>query len=336
MTDQALASYSNLALYSTMAVLTLAMLAFAVDLAALGSRVQRSAAGRDRGGDRELVTAGSAPATTGDPEGARDANGPGSAGSGAPDGSADRRQWAGIGMSLSWLGAALLVACVALRGLSVHRAPLGNMYEFAIVAAAFVMVAFLGWSLRRDLRWLGLFVVGPVLLILGLALAVYTEASQLMPSLQSIWLVIHVTVATLSVALFSIAFSITLLYLVKHHREVRPPARSGFMEALPKAAALERTAYGLHVVAFPLWTFTLIAGSIWAEQAWGTYWGWDPKEVWTFVIWVVYAAYLHARATSGWTERKAAWLAVAGFVCIIINYTVVNMFIVGMHSYSGL
>ncbi|MBA2696795.1 MAG: cytochrome c biogenesis protein CcsA, partial [Actinobacteria bacterium] len=105
--------------------------------------------------------------------------------------------------------------------------------------------------------------------------------------------------------------------------------------ALPRAAALERLTYGVHVVAFPLWTFTLVAGAIWAEQAWGRYWGWDPKEVWTFVIFTVYAAYLHARATTGMTTRRATWIAVAGFGCVIVNYAVVNIFFVGFHSYSG-
>jgi cytochrome c-type biogenesis protein CcsB len=106
--------------------------------------------------------------------------------------------------------------------------------------------------------------------------------------------------------------------------------------ALPPAMSLDRTAYGIHAVAFPLWTFTLIAGAIWAEQAWGHYWNWDPKEVWTFVIWVVYAAYLHARATTGWSPRAANYLALAGYGAILVNYMVVNVFFVGQHSYSGM
>jgi cytochrome c-type biogenesis protein CcsB len=112
--------------------------------------------------------------------------------------------------------------------------------------------------------------------------------------------------------------------------------RTAVHTALPPARSLDRTAYGIHAVAFPLWTFTLIAGAIWAEQAWGHYWNWDPKEVWTFVIWVVYAAYLHARATTGWTPRAANYLALAGYACILVNYMVVNVFFVGQHSYSGM
>ena len=116
-----------------------------------------------------------------------------------------------------------------------------------------------------------------------------------------------------------------------------PRGRRSFLEpALPTPGALERHAYGLHIVAFPLWTFTLIAGAIWAAQAWGRYWNWDPKEVWTFVIWVVYAAYLHARATTGWQPPDGAWIALAGYGCIILNFAVVNVFFVGQHSYSGM
>ncbi|HET8601073.1 MAG TPA: c-type cytochrome biogenesis protein CcsB [Segeticoccus sp.] len=354
MTNETLALYSNYSIYSAIVVLTLAMLAFAVDLAGTTTRRKQATAPVE---EKVLVAAGAG--GPGEPTGPDTAErsavgatgGPGAGASGAA--APVKRQWAGMGMSLTWLALLLMMACVALRGLSVDRPPLGNMYEFANVGATFVLLAFCLYSLRSDARWLGLFVTAPALLTLGLSVAVfYTQASQLLPSLRSFWLVIHVTVATLSVALFTIAFSVTILYLVQAWLEklatgsgdvagaVRGNTLSGLKasvhELLPSSRQLDRTAYGLHIVAFPLWTFTLIAGAIWAEQAWGTYWGWDPKEVWTFVIWIVYAAYLHARATSGWNERKAAYIALAGFACILINYMVVNVYFVGMHSYSGM
>ncbi|MGB5935406.1 MAG: c-type cytochrome biogenesis protein CcsB, partial [Ornithinimicrobium sp.] len=261
----------------------------------------------------------------------------------APAGETPSRRWGVIGLQLTLVVTVLLVTATAMRGLSVQRAPLGNMYEFALAASCFALVIYSGWSLRRDLLWLGLFVVAPVLLILGFARgAWYTEASALLPSLNSIWLVIHVTVATLTVGLFVIGFAVAVLYLLQDRREQRanqagaPVQGRSWLAALPRGEVLERLTYGIHVVAFPLWTFTLIAGAIWAEQAWGRYWGWDPKEVWTFVIFVVYAAYLHARATTGWTTRKATWLAVAGFGCVVVNYAVVNVYFAGLHSYSGL
>ena len=301
MTNETLSQYANLGVYSAMVVFTIAMIAFAFDLA------------------------GAAPRELGEPPRARKA--------------------AGVAMMLTRLGGLLLVAAATMRGLSVSRPPLGNMFEFALVGSMFVVIAFVAISLRREVRWLGLFVVGPVLLTLGLAITVfYTDASELLPSLKSVWLVIHVTVATFSVALFTIAFSVAILHLVQTWLEGQkandPNAMSRIRvvvnAALPPAPSLDRTAYGLHVVAFPLWTFTLIAGAIWAEQAWGHYWNWDPKEVWTFVIWVVYAAYLHARATTGWSPRSANYLALAGYGCILVNYMVVNVFFVGQHSYSGM
>lgn len=323
MTDTTLAQLSNLAVYSAMAVLTIAMVAYAVYLARLAPT--RGAVTAD---ERELVTAGGGDA----PVAARTASDPPEDGE-----SRGARKAAGVAWSLTLLGTLLTVVAVVLRALEVHRWPLGNMYEFALVGCMLTLVAYAVWASRRDLRWLGLFVVGPVLLTLGLAITVwYTDASELMPSLRSVWLAIHVSVATLSVALFTIGFSLGIMYLVQARLEAAPERPRSFMDRLPDARALERLTYAVHVVAFPLWSFTLIAGAIWARQAWGAYWSWDPKEVWTFVIWVVYAAYLHARATTGLRRQSAAWIALAGFGCIIVNYAVVNVFFVGQHSYSGL
>jgi len=328
MTNETLSLYANLSVYSAMVVFTIAMIAFAIDLAGVAPRVE-----------------GVAPALQNEP--ALVGRGP-SVGAPATPVAADVpeqprvRKAAGVAMMLTRLGGLLLIAAAAMRGLSVHRPPLGNMFEFALVGCMFVVVVFVAISLRRDIRWLGLFVIGPVLLTLGLAITVfYTDASELLPSLKSVWLVIHVTVATFSVALFTIAFSVTILHLVQSWLESQDRAAMSRVKtivhtALPPSRSLDRTAYGIHVVAFPLWTFTLIAGAIWAEQAWGHYWNWDPKEVWTFVIWVVYAAYLHARATTGWSARSANYLALAGYGCILVNYMVVNVFFVGQHSYSGM
>jgi cytochrome c-type biogenesis protein CcsB len=341
--NETLAQYANLAVYSAMAVLTLAMIGYAAYLAWLvPARADAKDVARSTNADRELVAVGG-PGAAADQAGHADATAEPAAvaaevpdAAGASGGETRRaRKAAGMAHALAFLGTALLLAGAVLRGASVSRWPLGNMYEFAIMGSLFTMVVFLAWSTRRDLRWLGVFVVTPVLLTLGLGTTVwYTEAAQLMPSLRSYWLVIHVTVATISVALFAVGFALTGLYLARSRFDGTPHGR--FFDRLPAARALERMSYGIHVVAFPLWTFTVIAGAIWARQAWGSYWNWDPKEVWTFVIWVVYAAYLHARATAGWKRQAAAWIAIAGFACIIMNYAIVNMYFVGQHSYSGL
>jgi cytochrome c-type biogenesis protein CcsB len=335
-THENLATFANLSLYSAMAVLTLSMLGYAGYLAGLLPSREAGAESTDgtatvAAGDRELVTAGGGPV-------------PGGAVSGRAGGPVPHdaevplraRKAGGIAQTLALLGTVLLLASAALRGASVERWPLGNMFEFGVAAALFTMVVFVVSGLRRDLRWLGVFVVAPVLILLGLANTVwYTEAAELMPSLKSVWLIIHVTVATISVGLFAVGFVVALLYLAKDHFDSERGAPR-VLRALPEPRVLERLAYGLHIIAFPLWTFTVIAGAIWARQAWGSYWNWDPKEVWTFIIWVVYAAYLHARVTRGWGRQAATWVAVAGFACIIINYAVVNVYFVGQHSYSGL
>ena len=327
MTNQALAEYSNLSLYSAMAVFTLAMLGYATYLAGLVPHRDRRAA---QSREEALVAAGVA-------------SGPAASGPGAdavPDEVSDdvparARKAAGIAGTLTWLGGFLLVVSAVLRGLSVHRWPLGNMFEFAVVGAMFTVLAYCVWSTKRDLRWMGLFVIGPVLLTLGLAITVwYTEAAELLPSLKSYWLAIHVTVATLAVGLFAVGATAAGIYVAKD--ALQRAGKASVLDRFPPAKSIERLAYSLHIVAFPLWTFTLIAGAIWARQAWGSYWNWDPKEVWTFVIWVVYAAYLHARATSGWSRQSANYIALAGWACIIINYAVVNVFFVSQHSYSGL
>ena len=323
MTNESLAGYANLSLYSAMAVFTIAMVCHAVYLAALLPARDRLRAGV---ADRELVAAGAgvgadAPSAPGEPT--------------RPELSARAAKAAGIASTTTWLGGFLLLMSVVLRGVAVHRWPLGNMFEFAVMGSMFTVLAYSTWSTRRDLRWLGLFITGPVLLVLGMAVAVwYTEASELMPSLRSYWLVIHVTVATLATAVFTIGAALSVVYLLKDAFE--RSGRTSVLDRFPETPAIERTAYSLHIVAFPLWTFTLIAGAIWARQAWASYWNWDPKEVWTFVIWVVYAAYLHSRATSGISRQTATYIALAGYACIIVNFAVVNVFFVGQHSYSGL
>lgn len=312
--NENLATNANLLLYGAMTAYTVAFLAFTLDLAGGAARAQAAPA-------RELVAAGGVvigrPRTPASEVRAR-------------------RQAAGIGVSLTALGVLLHVASVVLRGVATQRPPWGNMYEYATAGAAVVPLVFLIALRWRDLRYLGTFVIGPVLLMLGLAVTVlYTRAGQLVPSLKSVWLAIHVSVAFIASALFTIAFSLTVLYLVQERRERLGASRRSFMAALPGPRELDVASYRLHAVAFPLWTFTLVAGAIWAENAWGRYWGWDPKEVWTFVIWVVYAGYLHARATRGWQGRKAAVLALVGYACILFNFLVVNIFFVGFHSYAG-
>jgi cytochrome c-type biogenesis protein CcsB len=217
------------------------------------------------------------------------------------------------------------------------------MYEFSLAAGFAVSLTYCLMSISRDLRWLGLFISIPVLLDLGLALTVlYTESAQLVPALNSYWLAIHVTAAVVCIGAFTMGAALSGLYLVAQAAEDRvatgkePGRSSAFAQRIPSADRLDLMSYRIHAFMFPIWTFAVIAGAIWAEAAWGRYWGWDPKETWAFITWVIYAAYLHARATAGWRGKKAAYVALAGYATILFNYFVVNIFVQGLHSYSGL
>jgi cytochrome c-type biogenesis protein CcsB len=234
---------------------------------------------------------------------------------------------ANIGMSLTWLSAGLLTIGLVFRGLWAGRVPWGNMYEYSISSALGILLVYLIWSTRRDLRWLGLFVTIPTLLTLGLAVTVlYTEAAQLVPALKSYWLVIHVLAAIICGGAFTVAASTAGLSLIADRR---------FVNQLPSRETLEKYTHRIIAFAFPLWTFAVVAGAIWAENAWGRYWGWDPKETWAFITWVVYAAYLHARSTAGWKHQKASVIAIVGWLSFLINYFGVNIFVNSLHSYAG-
>ena len=241
------------------------------------------------------------------------------------------------------IGALLHGAGVVLRGIAASRVPWANMYEFSITGSFVVMVIFLVALAIKDIRLLATFVSGFVLLILGSATAIfYVEVKSLMPALQSYWLVIHVTVAILATAFFNIAAALSIAYIFKTAKWIEKSklkAVATFNRVLalfPTVEKIERLSYRFNIIGFILWSFTLIAGAIWAERAWHRYWGWDTKEVWTFIIWTIYAGYLHANATRGWTGKRSAWLSIIGFVAILFNFTVVNLFFKGLHVYSGL
>lgn len=251
-----------------------------------------------------------------------------------------KRPMARIAVVLMWLAAVLHGGAVVARAVAAHRVPWGNMYEFLSTGAFLVALVYLLVLFFKDLRFMGSFISGLVTLMLcGATIGFPTPVGHLVPALQSPWIVIHVSIAVLASALFAISFAMNVLQLVQHARMNRLAAgqkdKLPFMRVVPGAGALENFAYRINTIAFVMWTFTVIAGAIWAEAAWGRYWGWDPKEVWSFVIWVVYAGYLHARATGGWTGPRSAWLSIIGFLCVVFNFTIVNIFFDGLHSYAG-
>ena len=246
----------------------------------------------------------------------------------------------GIGVSLTVLATAVLAGGMLFRGLAAGRVPWGNMYEFMVAGALVVAVVYLTLVARLGISWLGPVVTGVVVVVLGLSILVYVPAGPLVPALDSYWLLLHVSAAAIAGGGFVVGAGASALFLVKDRAERRVPGSGerGLLGRLPTTAAMDRLAYRVHAFAFPVWTFAaLIAGPIWAQNAWGRYWGWDPKEVWAFITWVVYAGYLHARATSGWKGRSAAIVALVGLATLWFNFVGINFFFGSgsQHSYAG-
>lgn len=241
-----------------------------------------------------------------------------------------------IAFALTVLGFLVHVVAVVLRGVAQGFVPWANMFEFSLTSSAIIVGVFVGIQFWQNVRYLGVFITGFALISLGVGTVnFYVPVKPLPDALDSYWLIIHVFVATLATGFFAVGAGLSVLQLLQSRREASSKGMA-FLRTLPDAVRLENLAYFITVIGFVFWTFTLIAGSVWAERAWGRYWGFDTKEVWTFIIWVLYAGYIHARATRGWRGSRSAWLAIIGFSSVLFNYTVVNLFFKGLHSYSGL
>jgi cytochrome c-type biogenesis protein CcsB len=322
--------YSNLALVSSAVVYMLAMFAHAAEWAAARRLSVAEPA------ERELVNVAATDNARPELVEGRDVSG--SAPGVENQAAASRRveQFGRMGVALTIIGFLLSVAGVLTRALAAHRAPWGNMFEFTITAMVFIVGVYLIMVWRAGVRWLGL----PVTLLAavgnGLAVTVfYVAVAPLVPALHSVWFLIHIVAAAISGAAFSVGGVMSILYLVKKRAEDRNNVH-GYLERLPSSRKIDLIAYRFLAFAFPLWTFTVVAGAIWAEYAWGRYWGWDPKETWALVTWVIYAGYLHARSTAGWRGTKAAVIAIVGLASFWFNFVGINLFVSGLHSYAGI
>jgi cytochrome c-type biogenesis protein CcsB len=262
---------------------------------------------------------------------------------------------------------------IVTRGLAADRTPWGNMYEYSSLLSFLMVLGYL-WIVewRAKVRTVGGFVYGLAVLTMAMAVSFfYVGPTALMPALNSYWRQIHVTSMIVASSLLGIGCLFTVVFLVKQWSERRalaslrtqdpppilggsvgadpsaPPDHvagadqpvgnaepSGRRIALPPSATLDALAYRFIRFGFPVWTFGVICGAIWAQQTWGRYWGWDPKETWSFITWVIFAGYLHARATAGWKGTRAAVVALIGFVSLLITYYAVNLWIAGLHTYA--
>ncbi len=312
-----IADYSNLAMVTSAVLYLLAMTAHALEWAS--ARTARAA-------EPALVRVGAGVEPSGDAgvAGARP----------TPSPRVDR--FGRIGVAITVVATLTHLVGVVLRGIAADRAPWGNMYEFITTSLVIVAIAYLVLATRYGMGWLGL----PVTLLLtigqGLAVTVfYVQVSELMPALHSVWFVIHIIAAATAGAAFNIGGIASILYLLRSRAEERGQVR-GYLARVPAAEVLDRVSYRTLAFAFPLWTFTIAAGAIWAQYAWGRFWGWDPKETMSLVTWIVYAVYLHARATAGWKGRRAAIVAVIGLASFWFNFVGINLLVSGLHSYAGI
>ncbi len=370
MPNTGLADLSNATLVFAIVLYALAMLAYACDFAfgkrqaAAPTAVRREpelvAAGVGAGhafpadpGDpselADLSVAGPArPAQDGAADGGQAGGGPGAVTLPEPAPMAERTSpwpqggWLRSAFALTCAGLVLHIVSVASRGLSEHRVPWGNMYEFIAAITCAAVLVFVLAAVKFRAYYLGLFILLTIVLALAVdVVVIYTPAGSLVPALQSYWIAIHVTAMIVAIGTYVFGAVVTVLYLLvdRHERRVaagHSSTAAGILERLPGADTLDKLAYRAILFAFPAWTFAVIAGAIWADHAWGRYWGWDPKETWSFITWLVYAAFLHARATAGWRGRRAALIQMVGFACLMFNLVGVNLWVHGLHSYAGI
>lgn len=347
---ETLSNWSNTSLYIAILAYVFAFVFFAIDLASRGANEKQTARSA-AGASRSLVHAGGD--ATGPLDGRAASNGimrssnasragTNTAKTGEPRWR-DRRNTVFMPIAIVITAAAFVahLAATLLRGIAAERVPWSNMFEYSLTSSLLIVAVFLGIQFWHDLRFLGTFITGFVTLTLGVAATgFYVPITPLQPALQSTWLVVHVFVASLSTGFLALGCGLSILQLLQRRREAKirsgSASRRGPMSAIPSSERLEDLSFRVNVIGFILWTFTLVAGAIWAERSWGRYWGWDTKEVWTFIIWVVYAGYLHARGTRGWRGSPSAWLSIVGFATVVFNFGIVNVFFTGLHSYSGL
>ena len=310
--DPVLASYSDLAYGTALVLYLMALVLHAVEYAA--GRVPVAAAAPRTGSQGTIATL--AP----------------------PEGVPRRGVTERIGRSaVALTGLAVLVhaSSLALRGAAVGKVPWSNMYEFTsaiclVAVGCWLVALYRQRSAAARLQRLGGFVLLPVVVLMFLGGTVlYAQAAPLIPALNSYWIAIHVVAAITATGILLVSGVASVLYLLSTR------GGSQFAARLPASAILDRLAYRTAVLAMPVWTFAIITGAIWAEAAWGRYWGWDPKETCALVAWVVYAGYLHARATAGWRGPRSAWVNVLGFGVMLFNLFFVNIVVAGLHSYAG-
>lgn len=225
----------------------------------------------------------------------------------------------------------LQTIAMGVRSVHAHHLPLTNMFEYISLFAWFAAIFYFAYLRVYRQQILGAFICLIIfMLMVSASLLPKQTEMQLVPALQSYWLQIHVSVASLGEAAFVVGFAVNIMYLMKQVLA----DRSKFARRLPDLQTLDRIGYKAVTIGYPLFTVgALFAGAIWAEQAWGTFWSWDPKEVGSLIVWLIYSAYLHARLVRGWSGARAAVLSAVGFLCTLLTFFA-NLILGGLHAYG--
>lgn len=252
---------------------------------------------------------------------------------------ASAEKFAGMTQSVVWLGIMVHVTSVVLRGLSAGRFPFGNLYEYITEITMFTMIVAAFYLQRKDLRVLWPWVLTPILALLFFGgTKLYVDSAPVVPALKSYWRAIHVGSVSIGASIGMVSGVASLLYLLRMWQPVGK--ERGFFgsvaKPLPSAKTLDAIAYRTIIVTVPVFGLGIVLGAIWAESAWGRFWAWDPKETVSLITWMLYAAYLHARATAGWRDAKAAWINILGLATMVFNLFFINLVVSGLHSYAGL
>ncbi|MGZ7495775.1 c-type cytochrome biogenesis protein CcsB [Corynebacterium sp. ZY180755] len=252
---------------------------------------------------------------------------------------ASAEKFAGMAQMVIWVGIIVHAVSAVTRGLSAGRFPFGNLYEYVLVISLCAMVTAAFFLQRKELRIMWPWVLTPILALLFFGgTKLYADSAPVVPALQSMWFPIHVSTVSIGASIGMISGVASILYLI---RMSQPRGEEkGFLGALakpmPSAKLLDTIAYRTAIVTVPVFGLGIVLGAIWAESAWGRFWGWDPKETVSFITWILYAAYLHARATAGWRDSKSAWINIVALATMVFNLFFINMVVSGLHSYAGL
>jgi len=246
-----------------------------------------------------------------------------------------------VATSLTIIAVIANLTAIILRMITSGHPPLSNGYEFLLTFVGGILVVYLFAEFRYKLKALGAFVMPiPFLLLMFIIMSMGPEeriAQAVPPALKSQWLTFHVLTAMFAYGAFAVSFGLGIMYLLKLSKDDsgKKSKSQGITSRFPSLEVLDELAYKVVGFAFPLLTLCIITGAIWANYAWGTYWSWDPKETWSLITWILYAGYLHARLMYGWKGKRAAWMAVFGFLAVLFTFFGVNYLLPGLHSYAS-